>query len=232
LNDSEDRLRQYGDVLNQGGHLEIYGVVHGEVISEGGETLTHPNAQIYPMQYPTSHALRQATKIDIEKLLINGVEFKPYYYTEEYDKEALRIHARIRFTGEEVSPLHEQMHIRGPVSVIRHGVSDEPREMIFGVPMWSQNDDVIKYEIVLTDSSFFDNQGPLDVISSLVETQRTAELTKESVEELFSILVRGGVLNTTDVASIKESASERRWQHKLKENKVPDLDEWSDQNET
>lgn len=133
------------------------------------------------------------------KLEIEGLDeaLEPLEYREDWVDGALTIVARMRVPtslGEalrrlwrESSPEHRYLH------VVRVGRDEEPREMRFGMPFWSQHDGHEKHEVILVDRAYDKGKkgsrwpgGP----DSFKETARVIQ-TAEQMNALLRLLYKG-----------------------------------------
>jgi hypothetical protein len=86
--------------------------------------------------------------LNVEKLIVGGIELSPYRYKEEFDNDALVITARFETTAEEVAKLRS---LPKYFAVVRQGISAHEREMRYGGPLWSEKNGVINYQLTLVE---------------------------------------------------------------------------------
>ena len=86
-------------------------------------------------------------------LVINGLEYHPYYYQEEIDPEVNGLVIKARIFTDEVGVAHliSVAQAARPAAVIRADAQDGIRLMILGAGFWSQHPDGIKQEISLVE---------------------------------------------------------------------------------
>lgn len=169
-----------------------------------------------------------------EALLIEDFELRPYSYDEERDEEGrLRISARVRLSESEGQRLRELLKTSWYadefryVSVVRPGISDDPTEMRFGNPLWSEHEGFEKHELILMDRAYEGDKlgrwpnGP--------QTHNTTEILANAVEfinEILALLMAKGLITQEEGKRITEKAYAQSWERLFKFWRVSDLDEY------
>ena len=95
--------------------------------------------------------LRQAEELSLESLVVGDVELHPYAYREAVSGAELTVWAKCVGSKTEVLRLRALLKDRSSFPVIRHGISDQPRPMRFGVAEWSEHEGRIKFRVIFVD---------------------------------------------------------------------------------
>jgi hypothetical protein len=177
-------------------------------------------------EYRYSAKLEEMEQLEVTSLVVDGLELKPYSYAERSDGDDLIIEAKVRLTESEFSPLKNILKNTGYFSVIRHGLSEDPRQMRFGQTNWSMNENVIKHEVRLVDKSYDDNNKRTRGLyePEIGNMQAMIAENTERVEELMSILKNKSVLDATDIEDMLAKTKERVWSRKREFYRVKDID--------
>ena len=162
-------------------------------------------------------------------LVINGLEFHPYFYQEEIDPEinGLVIKARI-FTDEAgLAQLLSIAQAAKPAAVIRAGAQDGIRLMILVAGFWSQHPDGIKQEIGLVEA-LAKKKDPLGLapLNAIYENaaQALSEMLARQEIRLDELKTRGMVSDAA-LAEMRQTAQEQAPLLKRKLLQLKDLDE-------
>ena len=142
--------------------------------------------------------------MNLEKLVLPGLELEPYEYQEVLEDGALYIRARARLSADDVAHLRQLVQGATYFPVTRQGVSDEARDMRFGALPWSKEMDNIKQEITLIDRQH-DEAPPFSVDITHVHSQnlqRRVEVLSGAFRRLVSILVTKNVLTMEEQAAL------------------------------
>ncbi len=106
--------------------------------------------------------IQEIEELKLTGLSINGIVLYPYFYEEEFDCDDLNIKSRVMVSPDQDAWLRLLMKEDGYFQVVRHGISDEPREMRFSnTILWSKHGNRFKYEIILVDRSYDERDRPL-----------------------------------------------------------------------
>ena len=151
--------------------------------------------------------LLQPTSLEIDKLVI-----KTSTYLEYFNGEQLTIRARTEITTDQQAIIKSLLNKK--ISVIRHGIDENPRQMVLLDGLWSKDNNSVKHEIFLVEAnkkfdktqSMTDNDYPLFYFASLLSAENAALLGS-----LFNILIDKKVLNIKEVNKIyKDVINERK----------------------
>jgi hypothetical protein len=151
--------------------------------------------------------LLQPTSLEIDKLVI-----KTSTYLEYFNGEQLTIKARTEITTDQQAIIKSLLNKK--ISVIRHGIDENPRQMVLLDGLWSKDNNIVKHEIFLVEASkkfdetqpMTDNDYPLFYFASLLSAENAALLSS-----LFNILIDKKVLNIKEVNKIyKDVINERK----------------------
>lgn len=142
----------------------------------------------------------------LERLVVDGLDYYPYSYTEEFRDGSLGIEAFVDVDERASDSLFALMSKNAreghyfPVS--RVGISDEPLEMRFGVSLWSQHDGRVKHKLFLVDKAWDerekDDQG-----------QHESEPSTKAADQKTHLLARK-VLNSTSLFNRPQDRNARR----------------------
>jgi len=175
-----------------------------------------------------SFELEELEELKIDSLILGELSFKPYYYNEEFHiDDSLTVRARVSLTEDEHIKLREMFKKDRYFSVTRVGISGEPREMRFGLPKWSDNEDGIKYEVLLFDKK----QDSTKIEHGFFEPQMQNIKDKLAehvgiVDNLLTTLTGEGILAEAVIDDIRAKAAEEFFDRKLDFYRVNNLDEW------
>ncbi|HEX9987006.1 MAG TPA: polymer-forming cytoskeletal protein [Chloroflexia bacterium] len=208
-----------GNVRNTGGRLKVWGVIDGLLMREAGDTIVYSGARV------------RFGGDKVEKLVIDGLEFRPYDYLEEETKEVVRIEAKLRLSEDEYQELRK-LQFQGAIKneyvpVVRVGVSDAPVEMRFGTGYWSKHEDFYKCHILLLPRSY-DDEPPKerpDLIDDLLGLEWALTIQMGIMDALLEQLVAKGVLTMEEVEQFKETAKSQQWWKVQELYKIKDLDD-------
>jgi hypothetical protein len=171
--------------------------------------------------------LDEGEDLRIEKLILADMALFPYSYREEFDCDELCIWARVQVSGEEERKLRELLKLGGCFSVVRQGISEEPREMRFGRNMnWSRHGESAKYELVLIDKG----PGKLDLSPSDPASSQMARVLSQAASQaevmdgLLNSLVARGILSNDDLRDLRQKADDRAFEREMLFFEVDDLD--------
>lgn len=148
--------------------------------------------------------LEEIEEFEIEKLVINDVKFKPYFYKEEINHDnKLSIKARIKLDKDEWSILNDLIYNIGNVSVIREGISDNEIKMRFGKTVWSENEEEYKCNLNLFPQD--DDSKSIAILQPEMRNIENILLRKsETINKLLSLLVKNDIINESEKNEILE----------------------------
>lgn len=177
--------------------------------------------------YYHSIELEEMEKLEVTSLKVGGLDLHPYSYKEKFDEDALIIEAKVVLSKSQYSDFKEIMKKTRYFPVIRQGISEEPREMRFGVTRWSELEHRVKHELLLVDKSYDDikkgAKGFFDPEMSRMQDM-IAEDT-EIIDELLSTLTNKGLLSLQEIDRIRAKASERVWDREREFYRMKDIDD-------
>ncbi|VVB71755.1 Uncharacterised protein [uncultured archaeon] len=180
-------------------------------------------------QYYHEILIEEVETIEIDDLSINDLHLHPYFYEEEFDCEDLSIKSRVMVSPEQDAVLRMMMKDDTYFQVVRHGISDEPREMRFSnTILWSRHGNRFKYEIILVDRSYDERDRPLARLfqPQMSRMQSVVAAQAEMVEAMLSTMVTRKYLTEGDVAEMRKKAAERVWDRRREFFEVRDIDEF------
>lgn len=166
-------------------------------------------------------------KPKVDSLSLGKLKFQPYSYDERFEGDALIIKAKVLLSESQYTELKELMRRETYFEVVRHGISDEPREMRFGLTLWSKHKENIKHELLLVDKSYDkarERRRGLFGPESYRMQNMIAEYA-EILEELLTALINKGILRAKEIDDIRADALRRAWDRKREFYRVKDIDE-------
>ncbi len=202
--------------------LEWEGEVRTESFSEGG-----PRTLLIEWN--------ERERLWAESLEFQGLELRPTEYDEVEQDGVVAVTFRATLSQEETRTLWALRESRRDPAlryypVIRHGVTDEPRQMRLGRILWERDGDSYKHLISLVDESV-DSQDPDAWLGMRAEPELghlmagLADLTGQ-FGALLDALQGGGVVDGAGVERIREQGLEARQAREFTFYQVDDLSSW------
>jgi hypothetical protein len=173
--------------------------------------------------------IEEMEELELTGLSINGIVLYPYFYEEEFDCDDLNIKSRVIVSPEQDAWLRMLMKEDGYFQVVRHGISDLPRDMRFSnTILWSKHGNKFKYEIILVDRGYDEKDRPLARLfqPQMSRMQSAVAAQAEMVEAMLETMVTRKYLTVGDVAEMRKKAAERVWDRKREFFEVRDVDEF------
>ena len=185
-------------------------------------------------KYDHYFELEEIEDLHIDSLIIDKLTFHPYWYKEEFVRDALIIDAKVRLSELQFVETKKLIEINGYFKVVRQGINNESREMTFGLPLWSKHKDTIKYEITLSEKKYFETQEKnlfdklLDKLSQRILNMGFLLAKQDGIlKELLTILSSKKVLTNEEITEIKEKASNQTRSREIDFYQVKDIDVFS-----
>ncbi len=191
------------------------------------------NSYSYTGQKPAENTLfnftvelKEIEELKIESLIISGIEFFPYEYSEKFHNDALVIKAKVKSPSIQIDKLTENTKNKTYFPVIRKGISNEVKNMRFGKELWSKHDDTIKYALRLVDKSYDKNK---DKFKGLFypEMDNMIDLLAyigNYIDELSELLIAKKILSAKEIESLNTKAKERLSEKISEFYRVKDID--------
>ncbi|CAN5781038.1 hypothetical protein BH23GEM6_BH23GEM6_00350 [soil metagenome] len=198
---------------------DVLGDYSGRWVVSWNSYSVHAGAHSYSL------ILREAEELTLEALLVDGLELHPYEYREQVAENGLTIWAKLVGTQDDIIQMRRLMVDRATFAVVRHGISDEPRQMRVGVAEWSHFEDRIKYRVALVDAELRSWENA-DLARVEEENHRSAlAFYANLVEHLTTKLVEKGVLDEIEVAELRDFARSEPGIARHELWRVPDVDD-------
>jgi hypothetical protein len=181
----------------------------------------------YP-KYRHTVEFEEMEELNLDSLTLNGtVELNPYDYSERFSEDALVIDAKVKLAIEKESSLLGLMKARKYFSVIRSGISNEVKEMRFGLVLWSKHDDGDKYHLHLVERCYDDNEKPMRLFEPMMSNMQNA-ICENSVilKDLLDLLSRKGIISKGEIEAIHTNVSAQIFEEDRKMYLVRDIDTW------
>lgn len=168
--------------------------------------------------------LREAEELALEALVVDGVEMHPYEYREEFSGEELTISAKLVGSRAAVLRLAALLRTRETFPVVRRGISDEPREMRFGVAEWSEHEGQIRYRMVLVDADADLAEHPELLRIEEANTRAALSFYMNFVDRLTDLLQAKGVASAEEIEAARDRARGELWPARREFWRVRDVD--------
>ena len=174
--------------------------------------------------------LTEIEDFHVDSLIVDELTLYPYSYNEKFIRDALTIKAKVKLSELQFAEIKKLIERHDYFKVVRHGISDEPREMKLGVPLWSKHKDIIKYEIILSDKKYFETKKKILFFSPSL-LQRISNMSfllakqDEILKEVLTVLSNKKVLTNDEITEIKEKASTQSRIREIDFYQAKDIDE-------
>jgi hypothetical protein len=172
----------------------------------------------------------QADMVEFE-----GLQLRPLRYEERAEEAGIAISFRARLTEAQTEVLRglqkrreeEGIYFR----VVRHGVSDEPRQMRLGMVLWQQLDDGgTEQQITLVDEALDDapHRFPrtLGGEPAIGRVLGAVEGFAAERDAMLDVLRANGLLDEAGVERIRKAGTEAIWQSRYRFYRVDNLADW------
>jgi hypothetical protein len=220
---------------NENGHRAFLDIIRdNKIISSVDEEDHRKKWKISNSSYtysndsgPYRHTLELTEQevLSIEKLVINGLSFQPYFYKESIDEDSLIIDARILLTPEEYENFKKIRYGELYFPVVRVGISEQEKEMRFGQGLWSQNDGKIKQHICLVERSYdITHKKRVGLYPEIPNIMEMLEDNIEIMDNLLNILSQKNVLTDSELQQVKEISTEKVRERRLLFYRIDDID--------
>ena len=172
--------------------------------------------------------LTEKESYQIEKLLIQDIEFQPYSFSEYFDEDQLIIEAKVKISKGDEKKLEQLLKEDGYFRVIRVGINNSPIEMRFGRVFWSQDDESKKYSLILVQRRSDGKEEPTpfyvyDIITD--NTKNRLIKTDQILNKLIKKLVDKNILTEKEVEEIVKIDDDAAWESALQFIRCNDIDE-------
>jgi hypothetical protein len=168
--------------------------------------------------------LQEEEELLLQELVIGDVRLHPYEYREVFSGEELTIWAKLVGSKSEILRLRALLKHHLSFPVVRGGISDEPRQMRFGVAEWSQHDDRVKVRVVLVDHETDLAEHPALVRVEEENTRSALSFYMNYVEELTRLLETKGLVTPREVEAARTAARDTPWRARHEFWRVRDVD--------
>src|SRR5690606_4539146 len=150
--------------------------------------------------------LREAEELSLEVLIIDSMELHPYEYREEALEDGLTIWAKMVGSHADVTRINRLIRTRQSFPVVRKGIQNAPRERRLGVAEWSEDEDRLKYRLVLVDRDITD--GMRAELGRIQEQNDRAAFGYYAnlLDRLADLLVTRGMITRAELEALRESA--------------------------
>ncbi len=177
----------------------------------------------------TEHAhtliLREVEELSLEALVVDSVELHPYEYREEFTGDELTISAKFVGSRAGVLRLRALLKTRETFQVVRQGISDEPREMRFGVAEWSEHGGQIRVRLVLVDTDAEAEEHPELLRVEEANTRASLAYHMNLTERLSELLIEKGISTPEEMETLRDAARDAPWPARREFWRVRDVDQ-------
>lgn len=177
-----------------------------------------------PSGYYYSLTLKENEDLIIDTLIIDGIELRPYFYEEHSDGPGIEVNARVRLSTEENQQLRKLIAAGEYHKVIRRGISDEPREMRFGAPIWSKDGDHVKHKIILIEKILDEIHGFMELDPTGFNVRQQLSYIRGFVKSLSDMLSEKGIISAEEAEKLHEKALEEVADHHIDLYEAEDID--------
>jgi hypothetical protein len=173
--------------------------------------------------------LEEMENIIPEALIVNDLRVKPERYAEHWRGDRLEVHALLAVSAEEHKVLKKIVASDEPTSVVRVGVSDEPRSMEVHEGPWSERDGSFHWLVRLEDSAREAEERPNAGWLQMGRTYHSVPYLLASFEEMANVLIAKGLITDEDYKGVKERAFATRGERAVELMKVDDVEKFWDE---
>ena len=178
--------------------------------------------------YSHTLELEEMEVLKLETLKIGDLKLQPYVYSEKFvDKYLIIDPASVMVTRDVAAQLEGMILKDAYYPVVRTGINPEPREMRFGKVLWSEQENNIKFKLILVEKGYDElvkfpalNEPELSNLMQIVAEN------SEKLKELLTVLNRKGVLDSKDVEVINSKSKANAWKTRRLFTGVNDIDNW------
>ena len=168
----------------------------------------------------------EVERLNIEKLIIAGIETTPYKYSEDFD-DGLIITANIRVPKTDIKKLEEATQKTTYFEVVRKGISDEVKIMRFGKIYWSVDGDFEKQHLTLAEESYDkkdESMKPKFLEPSIVQRELIHLMSLN--DGLIDLLIANNIITSEQLKLIKQNAVNNKDKYYKQLFRVMDIDEF------
>jgi hypothetical protein len=174
-------------------------------------------------------------QVDADAVEFEGMLLRPQHYEENTTDGGLAISFRARLTSAETQTLRGLQQPRPGVdlyfSVVRHGVSEQPRRMRLGRVLWQKLEDGdVEHQITLVEDVY--DTAPRAGFRALAGEPQVSHLL-DAVEQLagerdalIDALKNGGVLDDDAIERVRQAGLATRGMRRYQFYEVDDISEW------
>ncbi len=172
--------------------------------------------------------LEEVEELKIESLIISGIEFSAYEYSERFYDKSLMIYAKIKLTSNEINKLIIEKYSKNEIyfPVIRKGINDEEKIMRFGQTFWSLTNGDYKFDLTLVEKSYDESEKKFKSHfgSKELNVEKFLAYNNNYLDELIKLLISKKLLSNKEVELIKNKANDNVEERIRDFYKVNDID--------
>lgn len=140
-------------------------------------------------------------------LVLDDVCLHPERYSETWIGERLELRALVTLHSEEHTALRRLVAGDEAISVVRHGISEEPRSMEMLNGPWSEQDGTFRWLLRLEDVRD-DDRRPNAGVLEMARVYRSVPYLLGAFDGLAKLLVEKAVISQEESKALKEAALE------------------------
>ncbi|ACK64701.1 hypothetical protein PCC8801_0613 [Rippkaea orientalis PCC 8801] len=164
--------------------------------------------------------LFQVTSLEVGELRLS-----PYFYKEFFDGDSLQIEAKVILDGEKQDVIQKLIQNNDEITVIRHGIDEQPRLMTLNHSYWSKDGSQVKHGINLADVNH-KNKSPksFDYFEYLGSMVVKTMINQATIDVLLTTLVTKGIFSDAEIAKMNEDIREKARNNYYDSFQVTDID--------
>lgn len=168
--------------------------------------------------------LEEIEELKLDSLILDDLKLEPELYIEDFGfDDSLNAKVRVRLSEDQFKSFKKLMK-DDSISVIRHGINEEPRLMRLNIKAWSKDEAGIKCAFVLFDERDKAEYGFFSPwMWNLIDLVIRQDLL---IERLSSLLIQKEILKREEYESIRAEIPDQNLERELELYHVKDLDDW------
>ena len=170
--------------------------------------------------------LDEIEELPISSLTLAGLTLQPYKYEETFVDNNLSIKASLKLSEAQHGAVKDLQRSGDIVTVIRHGISEDPKQMRIFIGSWSRHADEVKFELLFQEETDQPKPNPLAPVLRWLGplTNKVAD-NSVAVDALTDALHKKGVLSEEELSQIQRNVADKARDVKDGFFRVDDIDE-------
>lgn len=176
-------------------------------------------------RYSYEVTMREPEDLQVDPLLLGDLELTPYEYSERFEGEFLMVDAKVLVSSEQRDRLEKMLDMGGYLPVVRKGISDEPKQMRFGMCSWSEHDEGTKYGLLLVDQRYDEGKRKPHIVSVEQGNIRQSLAYQMALTSgMLDLLVSKQVISEEEATQVRDTANDELQQWRRRFWRVRDVD--------